>query len=214
VQASDPELFERIKQGRVPVSRAARQVRQRQRDAALAQEPPLPDGHFDVAYADPPWRLPGSADSSRSIENHYPTLPLDEIKALEIPASEDAAVFLWAVNSLLPEALEVMAAWGFTYKNNFAWVKDKIGLGVWNRTQHELLLLGIRGNFRPAAEHLRPSSVIQHPRGRHSEKPVAAYELIERAYPHTRKLELYARGLPRPGWTAWGNQTEPAGEEA
>jgi N6-adenosine-specific RNA methylase IME4 len=58
----------------------------------------------------------------------------------------------------------------------------------------------------------RPDSVLEAARGRHSQKPVQAYELIEHAYPHLSKLELFARGTPRPGWAAWGNQLDPADE--
>lgn len=62
-----------------------------------------------------------------------------------------------------------------------------------------------------------PDSVIEAERGRHSQKPEQAYELIEAAYPHLTKLELFARGRPRPGWQTWGNQAEPqteAGEKS
>ena len=50
--------------------------------------------------------------------------------------------------------------------------------------------------------------MIEARRGRHSEKPAAVYELIEGAYPAASKLELFARGAPRPGWAAWGNELE------
>jgi N6-adenosine-specific RNA methylase IME4 len=135
-------------------------------------------------------------------------MELDAIKALEIPAADDAVLFLWGVNSMTPEAIEVMQAWGFEYVTNFAWVKDKIGLGQYNRTQHELLHLGRRGTFPPPATNRRSSSIIDAARGRHSQKPEAVYELIERMYPNARKLELFGRGKPRPGWTIWGNQAE------
>jgi hypothetical protein len=36
-------------------------------------------------------------------------------------------LFLWATVPMLPQALEVMEAWGFAYKSHFAWVKNKIG---------------------------------------------------------------------------------------
>lgn len=205
VQAADPDLFEEVKQGAISVDRAARQVRQRQRDDSLATAPPLPDGQFDLIYADPPWRLPGRPDSSRAIENHYPTLPLEQIKAIPIPAASAAVLYLWAVNSLLPQALEVIDAWGFHYATNYAWLKDKWGLGHWNRTQHELLLVAIRGSVPPPAEGVRASSVIQAARRRHSQKPDQIYELLERLHPHTTRLELFAR-QSRPGWNAWGNQ--------
>jgi len=90
-----------------------------------------------------------------------------------VPAASKAVLYLWAVNSLLPEALQVITAWGFHYATNYAWVKDKWGLGHWNRTQHELLLVAVRGKFSTPAEGARTSSVIHAPRRRHSQKPEA-----------------------------------------
>jgi N6-adenosine-specific RNA methylase IME4/ParB-like chromosome segregation protein Spo0J len=211
VYKSDQELFEQIKQQKLPVDRAARQVRQHRRDAELPPTPPLPKDLFELIYADPAWRMAGNPDSSRAVENHYPTMLLDEILALQVPAADNAILFLWAVNSLLPEALAVIDAWGFTYLTNFAWVKDKIGLGQYNRCQHELLLVGRRGTFPPPPTNKRFASVINAPRGRHSEKPALVYELLEAMYPRASKLELFARGPARPGWTAWGNQSRATG---
>ena len=171
--------------------------------------PALPEGPFELIYADPPWQL-GAPDGENAPENHYPTMPLEEIKALAVPAAEDSVLFLWAVASKLPEALEVMRAWGFEYKTCLVWVKDWIGLGTWARHRHELLLLGRRGTYPPPEPEDRPDSVIEAPRGAHSEKPACVYELIERAYPLASKLELFARGVPRTGWTAWGNEVEAA----
>ena len=59
---------------------------------------------FELIYADPPWQL-GNPDSDYAPEQHYPTLPLDQIAALTVPAAEDALLYLWAVNSHLPDAL-------------------------------------------------------------------------------------------------------------
>lgn len=125
-----------------------------------------------------------------------------------MPAAEDALLCLWSVNCLLPEALEVMRSWGFEYVTNLVWVKPSIGLGRWARNRHEMLLLGRKGNFpAPELEDLA-DSVIEAPRGGHSEKPAAVYELIERMYPRASRVELFARGTPRPGWVFWGNQVE------
>ncbi|MFN2468178.1 MAG: MT-A70 family methyltransferase [Gaiellaceae bacterium] len=204
VRECAPDLYEQVQQGALPAHRAARAARRRQRDRELAAPPPLPNGSFELIYADPPWQL-GSAGSDYAPENHYPTLPLAEIKALQPPAATDAILFLWAVNCLLPQALELLAAWGFAYRTNIVWVKPSIGLGFWARNRHELLLLGRRGNY-PLPERERcPDSVLAAPRGRHSEKPACFYELIERMYPQARRLELFAR-TARSGWSAWGNE--------
>jgi N6-adenosine-specific RNA methylase IME4 len=206
VQAHDPDLFARVKAGELAVDLAARRVRRALRDASLPEAPPLPTGPFALLYADPPWRLLGSPDSSRAPECHYPTMPLEEIKALVPPAAKDACLLLWAPNCLLEQALAVMEAWGFTYVSNLVWVKPSIGLGAWVRTRHELLLIGKRGRFTAPDPERRPDSVLEAARGRHSQKPACVYELIDRAYPHLSKLELFARGKARPGWTAWGNE--------
>jgi N6-adenosine-specific RNA methylase IME4 len=209
VQEHDPVLFERVKAGEVKAAQAARRVRRQLRDAAMPASPPLPEGPFELIYADPPWQL-GNPDGEFAPENHYPTMPTSEICELAVPAAECAVLFLWAVNSLLPHALQVMNAWGFSYKAHAVWVKPSIGPGVWFRPRAELLLLGVRGGWPPPEPEERCDSVIEAPRGRHSAKPEQAYALIERMYPAASKLELFARGSGRTGWAAWGNEAEPA----
>jgi len=205
VRAADPDLFEHVLAGRIPADKAARQVRKRRLYAAIPPAPPLPEGPFALILADPPRQM-GAPTSSSCPENHYPTMTTPEIEALQIPVADDAVLFLWAVNALLPEALGVMAAWGFIYRTNYAWIKPSIGPGNWARQRHELVLVGTRGNIGTPAEADRPDSVIETPRRRHSQKPDELYERIERAYPHLSRCELFARGVPRPGWTAWGNE--------
>ena len=204
----DPELFERVLHGRLSANTAASKVRRRLRDSQIPAAPPMPEGPFELIYADPPWRY-GSPDSSFSPEQHYPTMTLPEIAALELPSAENCVLFLWIVNELLPAGFELLRGWGFEYQSNAVWDKQSIGPGVWLRQQHELLLIATRGKIAPPDPDQRCSSVISAPRGRHSEKPLQAYELIERMYPHLTKLELFARGTARPGWTCWGNEAEP-----
>jgi N6-adenosine-specific RNA methylase IME4 len=204
VKAADPVLFERVKEGALPVHRAAKRVRREQKLRNMTAPPPLPAGPFDVLYADPPWPSQ-SPEADWSPEQHYPTMPVEEIKALPVPAAEDAALFLWAVNGQLQEALEVMRAWGFTYKAKLTWVKPSIGLGHWVRYRDEVLLIGTRGKFPLPDEADRPDSVVEAPRRRHSEKPAVFYELIERMYPDATRVELFARS-EWPGWVAWGNE--------
>lgn len=165
---------------------------------------------YAVLYADPPWRFePYSRDTGldRAADNHYPTLTLDELQALKVPAANDAALFLWATNPMLPEAIALMAAWGFTYKTNFVWVKDRVGTGYWNRSRHELLLVGTRGRVPAPAYGEQYDSVIEAARERHSAKPAAAAEMIEDIFPNLARIELFARG-PRLGWEVWGNEQD------
>jgi N6-adenosine-specific RNA methylase IME4 len=185
-----------------------------QRDDELAQrEVSWPEGKHAVLYADPPWRYehPPIGASNRSIENHYPTMDLDEICALPVGevAADDAVLFMWATAPKLAECFEVITAWGFTYRTCMVWVKDRIGMGYHARNQHEILLIAKRGQFAPPAPPDRPSSVVNAPRGEHSAKPEVFYELIERMYPDAPKVELFAR-KQRDGWASFGNQAEAA----
>jgi N6-adenosine-specific RNA methylase IME4 len=144
----------------------------------------------------------------RSADNHYPTSSLDAIKARDVPsiAADDSVLFLWATAPILPQALEVMAAWGFRYVSSAVWIKDKVGTGYWFRSRHELLLVGTKGNVPAPAHGLQWGSVIEQPRGEHSAKPEPVLELIEAYLPSLPKIELNRRGPPRPAWSAWGNE--------
>lgn len=207
LERADPQLFARVAAGELPLKRAKQELKRRHRYNQIGDAPPLPDWLFDLIYADPPWQL-GSPSSSGSPEQHYPTMETSEIAALQIPVAENAVLFLWSVSSLLPDALEVIAAWGFAPKSTMAWVKPSIGPGNYVRNRHELLLIATRGSYPTPLPSSRPDSVIEARRGRHSAKPKRFYDLIEQMYPHARRLELFARGKPRPGWTAWGNEVE------
>lgn len=171
----------------------------------LPPPPLLPAGEFSVIYCDPPWRYESASTPSRAIENQYPTMHLDEIKALAVPAAADAVLFLWATSPKLEESLEVVNAWDFNYRTCMVWVKDKIGMGYYTRQQHELLLIAKRGDMPLPDETTLPPSVIYAPRTRHSEKPAEFYEIIDRLYPGYPKIELFARAA-REGWDAWGNE--------
>jgi N6-adenosine-specific RNA methylase IME4 len=162
---------------------------------------------YDVILADPPWRYSFSKSKSRSIDEHYPSMPLAEIKSLDIPSNADCVLYLWATAPKLLEALDVLSAWGFTYKTHCVWDKCKLGMGYWFRGQHELLLVGVKGHVSPPAAALRVSSVLRHPRGRHSKKPALVTALIGDWFPDANKLELFCR-YPTDGWDVWGNEVE------
>ncbi|TPN86356.1 hypothetical protein FJ980_30245 [Mesorhizobium sp. B1-1-5] len=170
----------------------------------------LGQGMFGVILADPPWRFePYSRQTGmdRAADNHYPTMDVDAIAALEVPAADDCALFLWATAPMIREALFVMSAWGFEYKSQLIWLKDRLGTGYWARNKHEILLIGTRGDIPAPAPGTQPESVIAATVGAHSEKPVAFHEIIECIYPNLPRLEMFARAS-RPGWKGWGAEAE------
>jgi len=180
-------------------------------EATIAASKKLQFNLYGVILADPPWRWePYSRDTGmdRAADNHYPTMTLDAIKNLSVPAAADCILFLWATIPMLPQALEVMAAWGFAYKSHFAWAKDKIGPGYWVREQHELLLIGTRGTVPAPAPGEQYASLQQAPRRAHSAKPFVFHEIIDHHFPTVPKLEMFARGEPVTGWDQWGNEVK------
>jgi N6-adenosine-specific RNA methylase IME4 len=196
----------------VASTRAERVAEKKERRARLEAElgakiMALPTQKFSVIYADPAWKFKVWSETGALAvaDNHYATSELEAIKALDVAsiAAVNAAMFLWATAPMLPQALEVMAAWGFAYKTHFVWAKDKFGTGYWNRNMHELLLVGTRGDVPIPAPGTQWDSIVDAPRGAHSEKPEIFYELIADYFPSWPKVELYARER-RAGWASWG----------
>jgi N6-adenosine-specific RNA methylase IME4 len=203
IKAIEPELAEQIRRGAKKIVEVKRELRREK----IEKVAPLPHGRSTLLCADPPWRYDFSKSDSRAVEAHYPSLSMEELKALPVNdlSAPDSVLFLWVPAPKLREGLELMAAWGFSYKTGAVWVKPSIGPGYYFRIAHEHLLVGTKGRPSLPQPEKRRSSVIEAARGQlHSEKPEAAYELIEEMYPGSDRLELFAR-KPREGWQVWGN---------
>ena len=158
---------------------------------------------FGVVYADPPWSYGNKHPQGRP-DDHYVTMTLDDICALPVPAADNCVLYLWATAPLLVEALQVMSAWGFTYRTGMVWDKVHPGVGYWFRGQHEHLLVGIKGNVSPPDRKQRTPSIYVEKRGQHSVKPDAVADLIAGWFPDVPRLEMFGR-KERPGWVVWGN---------
>lgn len=191
------------------ITRVHNKIKKRQHleEAHAKGSPPMPEGIYDIIYADPGWKYDSDASQRGKADNHYATMTTKDIADLDVPSAENALLFLWVTNAHLEDGLRVLKSWGFKYITNFAWVKDKIGLGWFARGQHELLLLCRKGTMPHPEDHNRFSTVITAPRREHSVKPEIVYEMIETMYPNRVYLELFARKR-RSGWTTWGLEVE------
>jgi len=166
---------------------------------------------YRCIVADPPWKLhrPGAGGkSSRPLE--YPTMSVDEIAALPIGAFADDVchLYLWTVSRHLRRSYEVADAWGFdtSHATVLVWCKPPRG---WECGGHyglttEYILFCRRGIEGRNPEIREPRSWWEWPRGRHSEKPEAFMDMVERISPAPR-LELFARNQ-RLGRDSWGNE--------
>ena len=82
---------------------------------------------YGAILADPPWHWRARSPKGDGRAPPYSRMSVAEIAALPIGelAAPDCALFLWAIDPLLSEALEVIAAWGFAYKTvAFTWIKS------------------------------------------------------------------------------------------
>lgn len=201
-------------------------------------------GGYGLVLADPPWhfstwsargrdRCPDAPATNEygydvrgrnnSPLRHYATMSFANLLAMPVAdlAARDSMLLLWSVDPMLPQALQLGAAWGFTYKTvGFYWAKERrnrgvnnsrphvktrpfpMGTGYWTRANPEQCLLFTRG--KPTRLSASVEKLIVSPRREHSRKPDEQYGRIESlvAGPY---LELFARNQ-RPGWDSWGNE--------
>lgn len=178
--------------------------------------------HYGVIYADPPWRFVTYSKKGlgRSAEAHYDTMSFDELCSLPVArwAKPDAVLLLWITDPMLPKGLELMSAWGFTYKTvGFYWAKLNkrappgmfseldffTGMGYWTRANCEQCLLGTIGKPERLSKGVRRLHISN--LREHSRKPEQVPMLIEALTPGPY-LEMFGRET-RENWDSWGNQT-------
>lgn len=139
------------------------------------------DRKYSVIYADPPWDY-SDKNCGGAAAPHYNTMKLKELMELPIEkiAEKNAALFMWATYPKIEDALQLIKAWGFTYKSiAFQWVKLNRGAKVWQ--------------------------LIFSPLRRHSEKPPETRDKIVELMGELPRIELFAR-QKIDGWDCWGNE--------
>jgi N6-adenosine-specific RNA methylase IME4 len=184
---------------------------------------------YAAIYADPPWRY-NDRTPRGGAERHYKTLTLAQLCDFRLPSGEhvsklaaaDCCLFLWATWPLMPPAVAVMGAWGFTYKTcAFAWVKTTragkpaTGLGHYTRGNTEVCLLATRGRPKRVdagvpqviLDETLDEETIFSERKRHSAKPPEARDRIVRLLGDVPRVELFARQRAA-GWDAHGDQLD------
>lgn len=172
---------------------------------------------YGVILADPPWeyRVYAKKEGGRTAESHYPTMNIEEIKALPVAdiADQDCALFLWVTFPCLLEGFEVINAWGFLYKTvAFVWVKqnkksDSLfwGMGHWTRSNVEICILATRG--KPKRVNAGVHQVILTHVQEHSRKPEEVHERIKLLMGNVARIELFARRKAE-GFDVWGNEVD------
>lgn len=181
---------------------------------------------YGAILIDPPWSFSTWSDAGqvRGAESHYPTLTLDDLRALPLQRYmlPDCAVFMWCTWPTLPQAFDLGVAWGLTYKTcAFDWLKRTstrqhwhVGMGYWSRANSEPCLLFTQGTPKRKSKGVQQLIVeddaqlalfppIIAPVMAHSTKPIEQYTRIE-SLVEGPYLEIFARAR-RSGWDAIGN---------
>jgi N6-adenosine-specific RNA methylase IME4 len=203
-----PDLAKKVMRGEMKPAEAHRQMKKDQVADKVAE---LPADKFSVIYADPPWsyndKCGDAGVQSKQLGEHYPSMTMTELKALDVPsmAADNCVLWLWATCPLLEDALELCKAWGFKYKAQFVWDKVKHNMGHYNSVRHELLLICTKGSATPENVKLF-DSVQSIERTEHSRKPEEFRDIINTLYPSGKKIELFRRGDAPEGWQTWGNE--------
>ena len=169
---------------------------------------------YKIIYADPPWQYKRKKGQGVA-EDHYPTLPIRDLCHLPIDqlAAEHCALFLWVTFPQLESGLQLIKAWGFTYKTvAFVWVKLNKksrtpfwGLGNWTRSNVEICLLGTKGHPKRVSRSVH--QLICTPIQEHSRKPEQARTKITELMGDLPRIELFAREREK-GWHVWGNEID------
>lgn len=178
---------------------------------------------YTTVYADPPWQFSnrtGKIAPEYKKNDRYGTMTIEDIKDMPVSdiIADNAHLYLWVPNALLIEGLDVLRAWGFTYKGNIVWEKvrkdgqpDGRGVGFYFRNVTELLLFGVKTKrksetFRTLPPGRSQVNLLRTMKREHSRKPDEMINIIESCSPGPY-IELFARGT-RDGWAMWGNQAD------
>jgi len=140
----------------------------------------------------------------------YPTMTVEEIAALKVPADNEAHLYLWTINRYIEAAYAVARAWGFRPVVLLTWAKKPRGMGLGGAyvqtTEH--MLFARRGVLKTKRRIDSTWWNWKRPENgtgpKHSRKPEAFQTVVESVSPGPY-LEMFAR-RKRHGWHVWGNE--------
>ena len=181
-------------------------------------------GPYKIIYADPPWRFEvrdRKTGLEKSPDAHYETMTLGDLQLIQAPSASSSLLAMWVYDPMLPEALELAAAWGFKFTTVlFRWIKTTngqlrlfdptpkphFGMGYHTRGGGcEEVWLFKRGKGLPVLNHGIRKEFFA-PKREHSRKPDEVAKWLVDLYGDVHRLEMFAR-TEREGWDSWGNET-------
>jgi N6-adenosine-specific RNA methylase IME4 len=212
LRESPQKDIEAIEKGELTVNKAIGNLKKKARLADLqkqAEEISQLKNNFDKKYhvivLDPPWGYGTEYDpNGRRSANPYPEMSLEEIKNIDIPANNDCVLWLWTTHKFMRHSFDLLDAWGFEDKAILTWVKDRMGLGSWLRSQSEFFIMAVKG--KPTINLTNQTTIINGKLREHSRKPDEFYEMVDSLCTGL-KIDYFSREQ-REGWDTYGNDDE------
>jgi N6-adenosine-specific RNA methylase IME4 len=215
-EKASPEVKKELEEGKKSINEVYKEIKKEEKQEArkeeiaqlkleIEQHPEPINGKYDVIVIDPPWAYGTEYNpEGRRVASPYPEMSLEQIGNINIPASNDCVLWLWTTHKFMRYSFELLDKWGFQDKAILTWVKDRIGIGSWLRSQTEFCIMAVKGS--PKITLTNQSTVLNAPLREHSRKPDEFYKMVD-SLCVGRKLDYFSREK-RDGWSQYGNEVQ------
>jgi N6-adenosine-specific RNA methylase IME4 len=168
---------------------------------------------------DPPWQYGGSGGTKwLRADNYYQTVP-DTKLSIKLEKSikplideENCLIFCWVTGPHLQKSIEIICnALKVKYITvGFVWFKERANVGNYTMSSCEYCLIFKKGKI-PKDRIRNPGTLqfLSQKITKHSEKPDEFRDRIEKMYPLSKKLEVFARTKYK-NWDCIGNELNKA----
>lgn len=211
IEREAPEFLSKIESGDITAVEAVEIIKNKKHEQRIEEQRKnieegkieLPRGKYEVIVIDPPWPYGTEYDSKgRRSASPYPEMSLEELIKLDLPTSDNCILFLWTTHKFMRHSFDLIDVWGFRDVAIITWVKNRMGLGEWLRSQSEFCIMCVKGT--PTINLTNQTTVVYGPLREHSRKPDEFYKMVDELC-IGRKLDYFGREK-REGWECFGVQ--------
>ena len=209
IKQKAPEFIEPILKGNISLQKALKAIKKIEREKEIEETLAEiesnaftpPSKKYDVIVIDPPWPYGTDYDpDGRRSASPYPEMSLEDIKAIQLPSANDCVLWLWTTHKFMRYSFDILDSWGFRDVAILTWVKNRMGLGSWLRSQSEFCIMAVKGH--PKVNLTNQTTVIYGEMREHSRKPDEFYKLVD-SLCVGYKIDWFSREK-REGWDQYG----------
>lgn len=214
IKHAPEEVKEKLRAGELSMNEAYKAIKTEEKKAIVQEQIQVlkekevqpSTGIYDVIVIDPPWQMEKIERevAPNQVGFDYPTMTIDEIKAMDLPAEENCHVFMWITQKHHRHGFEIFDAWGVNFICEFVWHKNggfqPFGLPQFN---HEYVMYGRIGT-PTFIDFKNFFTCFNANRTGHSAKPEEFYDTIRRVTAGKR-IDMFNRRKIE-GYDTWGNQ--------